>query len=237
MRLKEYKDAHGNRVSTSSSSGSSSASSGSFKKRLDKLIKYYGQHLPKAVASVNVTLLTNDTLAFTEYYDDRESTVIKYEIYIGPATEAWRLKVDAKPGTKEDIAGQGWVELLKTLRAFITIPVVSTPEYKDLLVEWVDKTGKKVSAPSTSSQPAITSFDNTYRYQSLLAQIKADDIATYFVNKLDDTTLDITLDTAKKNNLNIKIVYNSSSNDYSLTVGGSKTVNECDYEEDILELL
>ena len=185
MRLKEYKDAHGNKVNTSSSTGSSSASSGSFKKRLDKLIKYYGQHLPKTVASVNVTLLTNDTLAFTEYYDD--GTVTEFNIYIGPTTEAWRLKIIVDSKLTDDLAGQGWVELLKTLRAFITVPVVSTPEYKDLLVEWVDKTGKKVGSSSTS-QPATKSFGGYKKRFEKLIDYQVAHLPPYVMNYKKDIT-------------------------------------------------
>jgi hypothetical protein len=135
-RLYEWKDTKGNTVSTTSGAptpSTSVTSSGSFKKRLNKLINYYGQHHPAEVDFITVNLLTNDTLDFTEYYGDRSA--VRYNIYIGPTTEAWRLKITAQGKLKDDIAGQNWAELLKTLRAFIDVPVVSTPEYVDLFTE------------------------------------------------------------------------------------------------------
>jgi hypothetical protein len=368
MRLQEWKDSSGKKVSTTSTAGSTS--SGSFKKRLNKLINYYGQHHPAKVDFITVNLLTGDTLDFTENYDNGDK--VEFNIYIGPATEAWRLKVYVNGKLTDDLAGQVWGELLKTLRAYITVPVVSTPEYVDLftesLKEWVDKHGKKVSQPAsvpaanTSSKtnkekftsllyhmkknkpsetdkvevvrlddggftykehrknstgyeytltilvgysrfnsqwkyelymdtnlieeksgsgfnelinnlyayfntpkpgtkeyqslvewvdsggnkvtlsknnssgvPSTTSQDQKDRYKRLLAQVDADRISTYKVNELNDTTLDITVDTAKKKDLNIRIVYNSSTDSYDVAFSGVSSKN-WDYEKDILEL-
>ena len=125
--LHEWLDSNGKKINTSS------ATNKSFKKRLNKLINYYGQHPPANVDFITVNLLTTDTLDFTEFYDDRSSSV--YNIYIGPTTEAWRLKIYEGKKLKDDLAGTGWPELLKTLRPYITVPVVSTQEYKDLLTE------------------------------------------------------------------------------------------------------
>lgn len=171
-RLYEWKDTKGNKVSTTSGAptpSTSGTSSGSFKKRLNKLINYYGQHHPAEVDFITVNLLTNDTLDFTEYYDDRSA--VRYNIYIGPATEAWRLKISMNGKLKDDIAGQGWPELLKTLRPYITVPVTTTPGYKELLTEWLDSDGKKVSQasapPATTSSNKKSTVDFTDRFTKL----------------------------------------------------------------------
>jgi hypothetical protein len=175
MILREWQDAKGNKINTSSPAASKpTTSSGSFKKRLDKLIKYYGQHLPAEVDYVTVNLLTKDTLCFTENYDNGDK--VEFNIYIGPATEAWRLKVYVNGKLTDDLAGQVWGELLKTLRAYITVPVVSTPEYVDLftesLEEWVDKNGKKVSQPASVPAANASSKTNKEKFTSLLYHMK-----------------------------------------------------------------
>lgn len=165
MELKEWKTSTGDKVNLTQSTGSQGTSTGSFKKRLDKLITYYGQHLPAGIKSIKVNLLTNDTISFTEYYDNSDFDITDFEIYIGPMTEAWRLKSTINGKLADDIAGQGWTELLKTLRAYITVPVTGTPEYRALLTEWVDSQGKKVSTTSSGSSqpaPAIKSLNTVY---------------------------------------------------------------------------
>jgi hypothetical protein len=238
MILKEWKDANGNKVSSSSTTNNSpSNSSGSFKKRLDKLITYYGQHLPAEVDFITVNLLTNDTLDFTEFYNDRSSA--SYNIYIGPTTEAWRLKITVQGKLKDDLAGQGWTELLKTLRTYITVPVVSTPEYKELLKEWVDSKGNKVSTSSSSTPQPTTSAkpqSQVKRYSKLLKQIDTDGLSTRRINKFNDTTLDITVNTAKRHDLNLRMEYQPVTDDYIFTVDG-KTSKGWAWFEDILELL
>lgn len=164
MRLKEWLDANGKKVSTISTAPqvagtSGQITSGSFKKRLDKLITYYGQHLPSGIDYLYITLLTSDTLVFTEHYDTGSKAVCR--IYISPTTEAWNFKVSVDSKPTDNLSGEGWTDLLKTLRAYITVPVTGTPEYKRLLTEWVDKSGKKVNH-TTSSQSASTTSSNTF---------------------------------------------------------------------------
>lgn len=173
MRLNEWKTSNGDKVNLTTpaqnTTAASTATNLSFKKRLDKLIKYYGQHLPKEVAYIKVNLLTKDILEFSEYHNDRNFTIVEFRIYIGPTTEAWRLKSFVNDTPTDDLAGQGWTELLKTLRAYITVPVTGTPEYKELLTEslteWIDTNGKKVNMTSTTtsqSAPVIKSLNTVY---------------------------------------------------------------------------
>ena len=142
MNLNEWKDKNGNKINLNSPAASNKTSSGSFKKRLDKLIKYHGQPLPVDVDYLTVNLLTTDTLDFTEHYDD--SQVVRYNIYIDPATEAWRLKIYVNNKLQDDISGQVWGELLKTLRPYITVPVGSTPEYVELFTESLNESVKNI---------------------------------------------------------------------------------------------
>lgn len=229
MKLNEWKDSKGNKItSTTPSSNTVSKTSGaSFKKRLNKLINYYGQHLPANIDFITVNLLTDDTLDFTEYTSERAT--IKYNIYIGPMTEAWRLKIYKSDKLTDDLSGLEWVELLKTLRAYITIPVVQTPEYKSLLTEWLDSKGNKING--ASSQPGRIP-DQTYRYKRLLAQIESDGLfRKYKVNTLDESTLDITLG----NGVEVQLVRQPHFPIYKLTIEGDSQYYD-DYE-DILDAL
>ena len=129
MKLNEFVDKNGNKVNTTKSPvASQTTSSGSFKNRLNKLVAYYEKHLPKKVDYITVNLVSKDTIDFTEFHTDKSS--VTFNIYIGPATEAWRMKYYVNGKLTDDLVGQGWPELLKTLRPYITVPVVSTPEYK-----------------------------------------------------------------------------------------------------------
>jgi hypothetical protein len=231
MRLKEWLDANGKKVSTGSTGNTSStASSGSFKKRLNKLINYYGQHLPSGIDYINVGLLTNDTLNFVEHYDTGSKA--EFKIYIGPTTEAWNLKVWTDGKLTDDLSGMGWPELLKTLRAYITVPVVRTPEYSNLLTEWVDAKGKKVSISNSSSKSAGPKIpDQTTRFKSLLAQIDSDGFCKYTVNVLDSSMLSITL----HNKVNVTLIRQPQSATYVLRVGNHREVYD-DYE-DVLRAL
>ena len=244
MKLNEWQDAKGNKVNITSTAASKPTSSGSsntgFKKRFEKLLDYAKNHKGPEINKAEVKSLSDDGFFYTEKirggysFYDRD-----IQVYIGSQTEAWRLRVHIDNKLDVDLSGMGWPELLKTLRYYITVPVTTTPEYKELLTEWVDVKGKKVSmTPTSSSQPATTDpIDHDYRYGRLLAQIKSDGIATYKVNEQAGPVLDITVDTAKKKNLNIRIEYQPDTNDYTFQVGEGPVGKGWDYFDDILELL
>ncbi len=186
MRLREWKymnTPNSNTTSASTSSGASASSAGnkSFKKRFDKLIQYYGQHLPAEVDYVMVNLLTNDTLDFTENFDDGDKA--RFNISINLTTEAWTLKYYVNGGFVDSISDTGWPELLKTLNAgYITeLPHAGTPEYNNLLTEWVAMNNK---ASSTSSSGYKKRFEKLIKYHidhasSELESITRKDIFNY----------------------------------------------------------
>ena len=138
MKLNEWKQV--NNTTSTGSSSSSAVSNNSFKKRFNKLINYYEQHLPKEVSYLDVGLTTKDTLAFSEVY--KKGDKIDFNISITDFDdESWIVKVEADKFRIATLIGSGWTNLLKKLRAYITVPVVGTPEYTDLLqeslTEWV----------------------------------------------------------------------------------------------------
>lgn len=189
MRLKEFIDKNGNQVKISKTTSTvSKTSSEGFKKRFEKLLDYATKHRYSKINKVEVTKLTEDSLEFEEHYDG--GAIVDYKIYIGPATEAWHIEafttiLNAKDREKvDDVVGTGWVELLKTLRNYMMVPVTTTPEYKDLvfedskenfLKEFVDSKGNKVVLNKTSSSasqaaPTVSSTKGGYweRFNKLL---------------------------------------------------------------------
>jgi hypothetical protein len=147
MKLNEWKQM--NNTTPAASSSSSGVSNKSFKKRFDKLISYYGQHLTKEVSYLDVTLLTKDTLAFSEVY--KKGDKIDFNISITDFDdESWIVKVETDGFRIATLIGSGWVNLLKKLRSYITVPVVGIPEYNDLLqedlTEWVVMNNNKTSS-------------------------------------------------------------------------------------------
>lgn len=244
-RLHEWKDIQGNKVSLNTSSAtpvSKTTSSGtSFKKRLDKLIKYYGQHLPAGVAYIIINLIADNKLVFTETYVD--GAKVKYNIFINPTSEAWNIKILYDGQLHDDLQGTDWTKLLKTIKPYIEIPDEGTSDYTDLLVEWLDTNGNKINLgnSSSASQPTSSSPKNytsqVKRYSKLIKQIDADGLSTCRkINKFNDTILDITLDTTKRKDLNIRIEYQPTTDDYILTIDG-KASKGWTWLYDILELL
>ena len=139
-----------NSAASTSSGNTSSAGNKSFKKRFNKLIQYYGDHLPVAVDYVMVNLLTKDTLDFTENFND--GAKVRFNIFIDPTTEAWTLKYYVNSKLIDNLSDTGWTELLTTLYVgyIDELPHAGTPEYNNLLTEWVVMNNKTSSTSSTS---------------------------------------------------------------------------------------
>ena len=184
MRLKEFIDKNGNKVTipkNTPSVKSNVPSLGSFKERFEKLLEYTSKHKNPSTKNITTENLTDDTLEFTEHYYDGSS--VSYEIYIGPLTEAWSFKVYTDGDFRHPIdhmSGMEWSELLKELRYYIVIPVVGTPEYKNILKEFLDKNGNKVSisnnTSSNSSTAAKTTKTNKDKFEELIKYMDANKV-------------------------------------------------------------
>lgn len=145
MELREWKYINNSSTNAVSTSAPASTSSNTgFKKRFERLIKYHGRHPAAAVEYILVGLLTKDKLEFAEHYDDGQ--VVEYKISIDPTTEAWEVKRFVNNQLHDDLSGTHWISLLKTLSPYLTIPVLSTPEYRDILHEWVVMNNKTSSS-------------------------------------------------------------------------------------------
>jgi hypothetical protein len=250
MRLKEWRDANGNKVKLPASTGATKSNSatkvsiGSFKNRLVKLIDYAKAHKWSKITNVEILEITDDSLKFIEHYDS--GVDITYDIYIGSFTEAWKLKIysSVADDTEKPIldrSGIEWVDLLKTIREYIIVPVVGTPEYKDLLMEWVDANGKKVTTASSknisNNSPAtlVNSKDQTERYKKLLAKIDSEKKYTYKVKELSNRVLAIVIDSELIRKF-VRIIYSPSKESYLVQISESPDVR-CDAWKTALQVL
>ncbi len=167
MKLNEWKDSNGNKVNPSSSAASTKTSSGSsnksFKKRFEKLIKYHIDHASSELESITKKDIKDDGFHLTEHYNnghhefDRD-IIVSYDK--DSNTFMLRIFVDGK--TVNNILCNGYEDFVTAAEGYMFLPDYNTPEYDDLLVEWVDKTGKKVSLnksypPMPAAQTSSTS--------------------------------------------------------------------------------
>lgn len=244
MKLQEWKSMN------SKPTASAASTSGSYKKRFEKLIKYHIDHASSELESVTTKDIKPYGFHLGEHYNtgkeefnrdivasaDKNTGILTFGVFVDGKEVCRRECKDYEEFVNELGDSYMYVTTLK-----------GTPDYEDLLVEWVDSNGKKVSlsnsSNSTSSQPA--SLNNTLkaksqvkRYSKLTKQIDADGLCTNRrTNKFNNTTLDITLNTAKTKDLNIRIVYDPADDDYELITNGKTSLSGCDYENDILPIL
>jgi hypothetical protein len=141
--LYEWVDSKGNKSqhkTTSSRSTPVGKAPGtqSFKERFLKLLTYHMMHRNKMVVSYKVKTLTDDSFLYIEEFKNPatgEEWEVEYSVYIGGLTEAWRLIVRKNGRYPDDLRGTGWVNLLRELRPYMSIPTTGTPEYNKLLKE------------------------------------------------------------------------------------------------------
>lgn len=149
-----------------------SNSSSVFRSRLKKLAGYAYRYKNSKVTSVDILKLTDNEIKFAEFFES-EATA-EFEISITPTTEDWNLKIytnNSYEGRKQilDASGTGWVELLKELRYYITIPTTGTPDYKDLLIESLLNEWTLMSPPAQQAQ-AVKASSSGYkkRFEKLI---------------------------------------------------------------------
>lgn len=237
MKLKEFVDNNGNKIniskpgSNSSQNASGKISSG-YKKRFEKLLAYAQAHKNASIIKATVNSISDNEFSYSERIDGGYSVYDReISVYIGSTTEAWRLKIYINSKIDDDIAGQGWPELLKTLRYYITVPVTTTLEYKELLTEWVDTKGNKINITSATPTNKVNLPDQTYRFERLVAQIQADKLCRIQVNNLTETVLEITTG----NHVKIKIERLPQFPNYVLKIGNHRKSYD-DYD-DLLDAL
>lgn len=227
MELREWQ--YMNKPAGSTTNNSSSSG---YKKRFEKLIKYHIDHASSELESITRKDIKDDGFRLTEHYNnghhefDRD-IVVSYD----KASDTFMLRIFIDGKEVDNILRKGYEDFVDAAEDYMFLPDAGTQEYDDLLIESLNE-WQLMNPPQPASKPQ----SQEDRFKSLLAQIDADGLSTYIVNDLTEDTLDISLTTKKKADIDIKIIYNSTSNDYSFQVGSTKPLLGCDYEKDILEL-
>jgi hypothetical protein len=211
------------------------------KEKFVELVYYMQKHKDSSVIFTSATVPIDTGF---EYEEQRSSANgddynLSVKVSLGKH-DLFTIHVDKDGKRVYNIMAKGWEELLRYLRIYFHAPNMGSPEYKSLTESFSSELKEWKPMNPTKPAQANNTFDNTYRYQRLLAQIDSDGIATYKVNKLDNVELDITVDTANQKGLHLNIFDNVPDNpnaeDYSFTVG-NKASGGWKYDEEILPML
>jgi hypothetical protein len=227
MELREWQ--YMNKPAGSTTNNSSSSG---YKKRFEKLIKYHIDHASSELESVTRKDIKDDGFRLSEHHNNGHKEFDKdFVVSVDKDSDIFSVSIFIDGKEVNEFKSKGYSNFVIGIRPFMWLPDSRTSEYADLLTESLNE-WQLMNPPQPASKPQ----SQEDRFKSLLAQIDADGISTYIVNDLTEDTLDISLTTKKKADIDIKIIYNSTSNDYSFQVGSTKPLPGCDYEKDILEL-
>jgi hypothetical protein len=230
MELREWQY-----INKPAGSTTNNSSSSGYKKRFEKLIKYHIDHASSELESVNKKVITEYGFRLEEHYNTGSQEFDRTIIVTVNSSNTFYLSisVDGKEVYNNDY--ENYEEILEILTdTYMFLPDEGTQDYNELLTEALNE-WQLMNTPKPAKNPFTTG--KAYRYNRLLDQINADGIAKYKLNKISNTDLDITVDTAKTKNLNIKIGYDPADDDYVLVTNNKVTLSGCDYEKDILPLL
>lgn len=113
-------------------------SSGSYKKRFEKLIKYHIDHASSELERIIRKDIKDDSFHLGEHYNDGRDefdrdVVVSYDK--NSNTFVIRIFIDGKE--VESIQRNGYENFVKAIEAFMFLPDGGTPEYDDLLTESV----------------------------------------------------------------------------------------------------
>ncbi len=173
MNLNEWKDSNGNKINTPKATATSSASTTtSFKKRFEKLIKYHIDHASSELESITRKDIFNYSFRLSEHYDNGHHEFDRDIIVsVDKNTDEFFISIFIDHKEVDSIQRIGYENFVKAIEPYMFLPDARTPEYNDLLVEWVDKTGKKVSLnKSYPPMPAAqaTSTSNKDKFVKLM---------------------------------------------------------------------
>lgn len=232
MELREWQY-----INKPSGSTTNSTSSG-YKKRFEKLIKYHIDHASSELERVNNKVINEYDFHLSEHYntgsDEFNRTII---VSVDKYTDEFFLSIFVDGKEVYHNVYKSYEEVLEILTgSYMFLPDSGTQEYDELISESLNE-WQFMNPPQSAASKNPYTRGRAFRYDRLLDQIIADGIAKYKLNKLTNDILDITVDTKKTKDLNIKIVYNQADDDYELITNGKTSLSGCDYEKDILPLL
>lgn len=174
MKLNEWKDSSGKKVTipTKSSSGNKT-SSGGFKKRLEKLVDYHIAHKDKSVDKIVERYVADYGFIYSEHHGGGIGGYTNKIVMLIDDQENWEYSVFMDDKKLTQNSGKTWEKFVYSISDYLALPLVtSDPDYQELLKEWVDTSGKKINISSqntsgnTSSKPAGKT--NKDRFQELI---------------------------------------------------------------------
>lgn len=163
-----------------------SKSSGSYKKRFEKLIKYHIDHASSELESITKKDIRDTYFRLSEHYNsghtefDRD-IVVTYD----KDSNTFMLRVFVDSKEVYSTLCYSYEEFVEAAEGYMFLPDSGTQEYDDLLTEWVEMKNNS----NTSSQPA-SSKTNKEKFTELVSYMqKHKDSSVIFtsVNGPNDT--------------------------------------------------
>lgn len=233
MELREWKY-----IIKPTGSTTNNSSSAGYKKRFERLIKYHLDHASSELESVTRKDISDWHFRLGEHYNigsqefDRDIIVV-----FDKATSTFSLAVFVDDKQVAKMQCEEYEVLVELLDGdYMYLARKGTKDFDTLISESLNE-WQLMNPPQATTSKNSNTENHAFRYDKLLDQIIADGIATYKLNKLTKDTLDITVDTKRVKDLNIKIIYNQADDDYELITNNKTSLSGCDYEKDILFLL
>lgn len=239
MKLNEWKDASGKKITVPiKSSSGNKTSSGGFKKRLEKLVDYHIAHKDKSVDKIVERYVADYGFIYSEHHGGGIGGYTKKITALIDKDENWEYSVFMDDKKLLQSSGKTWEKFVYSISDYLALPLVtSDPDYQELLKEWVDTSGKKINISSQNSSPAalVNSKDQTERYKKLLAKIDSEKKFTYDVKELSTRVLAIVIDNELIRKF-VRIIYSPSKESYLVQISESPDVR-CDYWKTVLQVL
>jgi hypothetical protein len=175
MRLQEWQDAQGKKVSTTSVVNTASSTSSGYKKRFEKLIKYHIDHASSELESITAKDIKDYSFHLGEHYNDGHDEFDR-EIIVAydSNSDSFFIHIFVDGKEVESIQRADYEDFVKAIEPYMFLPDKGTVEYQDLLTEWIDAKGNKVGASSAPQSTSSTSSKtNKEKFEELTKYMKA----------------------------------------------------------------
>lgn len=171
-RLNEWKAMNPTPGSTSSNSSTTAstnkaATNNNYRNRFTKLLTYAKAHKPPTAERAEIKQLTNYSFNYMVHYKkDNSEWDTNLLVAISRFSDSWAIHFARDGEVISTRSGDGYEELLNALRFFLFIPPAGTPEYKNLLVEWVE-----IKNNSNTSSNSKTSSNKFYLWETFVEAV------------------------------------------------------------------
>lgn len=184
MKLNEW-----NLMSQPAGSTTNNSSSSGYKKRFEKLIKYHIDHASSELERVTAKDIRDNYFRLSEHYNtglsefDRD-IIVSYDK--DSNTLMLRVFVDSKE--VYSTLCYSYEEFIEVASAYMYLPDSFTPEYNDLLTEWVAmKNTSNSSSPPANSRSSKTNKEKFSELVAYMQKHKDSSVIFTSVNGPNDT--------------------------------------------------